>query len=65
MAIINENVTTVGAGTQLNNSLYRGSCADYGGDRSWCFNGDTGCFGNDFRYYGLFRCRPVLALSLA
>ena len=65
MAIINENVTTVGAGTQLNNSLNRGSCADYSGNRSWCFNGSNGCFSYTYRYNGYFRCRPVLALSLA
>ena len=65
MDIINENVTTVGAGTQLNNSLYRGSCADYYGLSSWCFDGNSGCFDSSNRYGGGFRCRPVLALSLA
>jgi hypothetical protein len=40
-----------------------GSCADCGGGGSWCFDGYVGCFGVNGRYYGGFRCRPVLAYT--
>lgn len=40
-----------------------GSCADYGGDLSWCFSGYLGCFYGSTRCYGYFRCRPVLAYT--
>lgn len=63
MAIINENVTTVGAGTRLDNSMYRGSCADSSSNVSWCFGGRNGCFGGPYRSEEDFRCRPVLALK--
>ena len=63
MPIINENIAKVN-GVQLNNSLYRGSSADYYGDYSWFFSGTGGCLGNLSRYSGIFRCRPVLALPL-
>ena len=62
MPVINANITTVGAGTQLSNSLYRGSCADYNAGSSWCFNGTYGCVSNAGRYYSYFGCRPCLAL---
>ena len=38
-------------------------CADYGGNHSWCLNGYDGCFNGYARYYGYFRCRPVLAYA--
>lgn len=40
-----------------------GSCADYGGYRSWYFVGDFGCFSAIGRSFGGFRCRPVLAYT--
>ena len=63
MPIINENIAKVN-GVQLNNSLYRGSSADYNGYGSWYFYGASGCLDGTFRYDGNFRCRPVLALPL-
>ncbi len=64
MAKINANIVAVGAGTQLNNSMYRGSCADYDSTYSWYFSGTYGCFTNlTLRSYGVFRSRPVLALN--
>lgn len=66
MPVINANITTVGSGTPLSasNGFYRGSSAGYNGRGSWSFNGDYGFVINPYRYYGHFRCRPVLALSL-
>ena len=63
MPIINENISKVG-GVQLTNSLYRGSSADYYAYTSWYFNGSHGCLNHYHRCYGIFRCRPVLALPL-
>lgn len=40
-----------------------GSSADSSGYTSWYFNGDTGIVNYDYRYYGNFRCRPVLAYT--
>lgn len=40
-----------------------GSSADYYGYNSWCFNGNYGCFINNYRFNGYFRSRPVLAYS--
>ncbi len=40
-----------------------GSCADYYGNSSWSFNGNAGCFYGNYRFYGYFRCRPVLAYT--
>lgn len=37
------------------------SCADYDASSTWCFYGSIGCFNNNYRYTGLFRCRPSLA----
>lgn len=37
--------------------------ADYIGYYSWYFLGNGGCFNYDYRYYGGFRCRPVLAYA--
>lgn len=37
--------------------------ADYAGDASWYFNGDSGFVSRNFRCYGCFRCRPVLAYN--
>lgn len=64
MPLINANVTASGGGTQLTNSLYRGSSADYDAYYSWCFLGTSGSFGNSGRYNTRFRCRPSLALPL-
>lgn len=38
-------------------------CADYHGYISWFFRGSSGCFISLNRYYGYFRCRPVLAYA--
>ena len=38
-------------------------CADYDAGYSWFFSGGNGCFNLDYRYIGLFRCRPVLAYA--
>lgn len=51
--------------TALNNETYRGSSADYYGDSSWCFYGNYGCVRSSSRFSGIFRSRPVLALSLS
>lgn len=63
MPIINENIAKVN-GVQLNNSLYRGSSADYYANYSWCFGGSGACLLSYYRYIAIFRCRPVLALPL-
>ena len=36
------------------------ACADYNSYCTWCFNGTYGCFNTYDRYYGHFRCRPVI-----
>lgn len=64
MALINANITASGGGTQLTNSLYRGSCADCSALHTWFFYGATGCLNDFHRCYGDFRCRPSLALPL-
>ena len=63
MPKINANIDTTG-GVKLTNSTYRGSCADFSASNSWYFFGGNGYFSNLSRYYGLFRSRPFLALSL-
>ena len=40
-----------------------GSSADYNGYYTWFFNGNSGCFNYSIRFYGNFRCRPVLAFA--
>lgn len=65
MPIINANISTIGQGVTLTNSLYRGSSADFNGPNSWFFFGSGGCLTNSHRYYGVFRCRPFLALALS
>ena len=47
--------------SQYNIGKQRGSCADYNANNTWYFNGDNGCFNNNNRYNGNFRCRPSLA----
>lgn len=42
----------------------RGSCADYNANNTWYFNGTNGCFNNNNRYNGNFRCRPSLDYDL-
>lgn len=37
------------------------SCADHPAYSAWYFTGDYGCFSNNNRFSGLFRCRPSLA----
>ena len=64
MPLINANITASGGGTQLTNSLYRGSSADYPAYPSWFFSGTNGCLGYNSRYNTRFRCRPTLALPL-
>jgi len=46
--------------SQYNIGKQRGSCADYNANNTWYFNGDNGCFNNNNRYNGNFRCRPSL-----
>ena len=58
-------ITAVTGELALDNSTYRGSSADCLGYGTWFFYGGYGCFGNYSRYYGSFRSRPVLALSLS
>lgn len=48
----------------LDNGTHRGSSADYLG-YTWYFDGGYGVFNISYRYYGGFRCRPVLALPLS
>lgn len=64
MPLINANIVASGGGTQLTNSIYRGSCADYYATGTWYFSGANGCFNYGNRCYGTFRCRPSLALPL-
>lgn len=64
MALINANIVLSGGGTQLDNSTYRGSCADYSASYPWFFNGANGCVNSTNRYNALFPSRPVLALPL-
>lgn len=48
----------------ISNELWKPvGCADYDGDGSWCFHGYDGCFYYGGRFYGIFRCRPVLAYA--
>ena len=37
------------------------TCADYNARGTWCFYSTNGCVGHDYRYYAIFRSRPVLA----
>lgn len=48
----------------ISNELWKpvGS-ADCYGHYSWVFYGCVGCFGSNYRSYGHFRCRPVLAYA--
>lgn len=64
MAKINANITIAGRGTAITNTMYRGSSADYYAGSSWYFGGTYGCFLNDPRYSGRFRCRPSFALPI-
>ena len=64
MPLINANITASGGGTQLTNSLYRGSSADYTANYSWFFHGTYGCLNIYYRYDSIFRCRPSLALPI-
>lgn len=49
----------------VSNELWHpvGSSAYYLGDYTWYFSGDYGVLFSNDRYYGNFRCRPVLAYS--
>lgn len=64
MAAVNQNIVAMGSGRKLDNSTYRGSCADYSALYSWYFNGSRGCFTYNSRYDTDVRCRPSLALPL-
>jgi len=64
MPLINANITASGGGTQLTNSMYRGSSADFDASCSWYFSGSYGCLDYTRRHYTYFRCRPSLALPL-
>ena len=64
MRLVNVNIVASGGGTQLTNSLYRGSCADYSAINSWCFYGTNGVLSGRNRFSTYFRCRPSLALPL-
>ena len=67
MATVNANlnIAAITGETALDNSTHRGSSADCNGNSAWIFYGNFGCFINYSRYNGLFRSRPVLALSLS
>lgn len=66
MPLINANITTSGSGTQLTNSIYRGSSADSGATTSWYFRGANGCLDYDYlvRYNASFLCRPCLEIEV-
>ena len=64
MALVNANIALSGGGTQILNSVYIGSCADYGASSTWFFNSSNGCVSNYTRDYTYFRSRPVLALPV-
>ena len=64
MATTNANIALSGGGTAIVNTASKGSCADYGARGTWCFNSTNGCVDTNFRYYGYFRSRPVLALPI-
>ena len=64
MALVNANITLSAGGTQILNTVSRGSCADYNASNSWCFGSYDGCVGSNGRCYASFRSRPVLALPL-
>ena len=64
MALVNANITLSAGGTQILNTVSRGSCADYVANGTWYFASNYGCVGNYGRSYSSFRSRPVLALPL-
>ena len=66
MPLINANITAAGSGTPLSatSGFYRGSCADYDANSSWCFGGDYGLVNFTGRFHGYFRSRPALALTI-
>lgn len=37
------------------------TCADYNASNTWYFYSTSGCVGSNYRYYGYFRSRPILA----
>ena len=67
MAEVNASLAETGVTGELalDNSTYRGSSADSYGGYTWYFYGSSGCFDGSTRYSGIFRSRPVLALSLS
>lgn len=67
MATVNTTlaIAAIEGETALDNGTHRGSSADFNGSYSWCFLGDCGCFDISSRCNGIFRSRPVLALSLS
>lgn len=66
MATVNSTlaIAAITGELALDNSTYRGSSADCYGYVAWYFNG-LGVLGVSYRFYGIFRSRPVLALSLS
>lgn len=67
MATVNSTlaIAAITGELALDNSTYRGSSADCYGGSTWCFYGYNGVLYSNDRYYGGFRSRPVLALSLS
>lgn len=63
MATTNANIALSGGGTAIALAS-KGSCADYSASNSWCFSSTSGCVTYNYRYLGVFRSRPVLALPI-
>ena len=64
MPLINANVTLAGVGTNLTDSQFRSSCADYNAITTWFFIGTYGCIYYSSRYNVNFLSRPSIALSI-
>ena len=64
MSKINEVQANASVRTALNNSMYRGSVAEYYAFGTWFFDGSSRALGNDARYNDYFRARPVLAFDI-
>ena len=58
---VNEKLKEAGGEPFAKDVYVTSSSADYYGSNSWCFHGARGCLCYHYRYYGVFRCRPVLA----
>ena len=64
MALVNANITLSAGGTQILDTVSRGSCADYNDNRAWCFGSEYGCVTDAIHNYWNFRSRPFLSLPL-